>query len=428
MQDSTVSILKNVIQRTPKKTPTTLPVMAPRRALVLAKFSWLILSALSSHASIDAPSAGSLSLSFESYSQDEGPLPVRSGDARPLTEQVSQQPEDTAPEGPLPSFGSQGPAPLSIDAPVTVTPLDVLPPLSGPLLPSKRRRTWLLLSMGAVSGLAHVSCWFNYDFYANMMTGNSIRGTLAASRGDAHQALFFAAVVLSYLLGASIYRVLDLFLLSQSSDLSGAAQEAAGKSQFDRHKLRNLAWTSPLSLAVFCASDVAYRWMRRRASATAIMTIMIRLSSLAIGFGMVNAAAQESLNTVTNAATGHITRLGLGVVDRALLWRVGGGRKTAGLGSERVRPVSPVVAAARSSAEPTSTSCLFLAVLISSLAVSSVASRRRWIPLDELDPVLGTLFGALYATLLFWYTFPFVEPPWSLSFRIAAHPRINRGN
>jgi hypothetical protein len=167
-----------------------------------------------------------------------------------------------------------------------------------------------------------------------------------------------------------------------------------------------------ISLAIFCSSDVAYRWMGRHFSAKASKTIMLRLSSLAIGFGMVNAAAQDSLNTVTNAATGHITRLGLGVADRALLCRVGCAERAAKFGSERDRHVSPVVAAARSSADATITSGQFVAVLLSSLVISSIACRRRWIPLDELDPALGALFGILYATLLFWYTSPFVEPPW----------------
>jgi hypothetical protein len=271
-----------------------------------------------------------------------------------------------------------------------------------------------LLSLGAVSGLAHVLCSFKYEYYANMMTGNTIRGTLAASRGDANQALFFGSVVLSYLLGAAIYRALDLFLLCRSSDVSTYAQDAASDPvHFDRHKLRNLSWTAPISLSIFCCSDLAYRWMSRRASASASKTVMLRLSTLAAGFGMVNAAAQDALSTVTNAATGHITRLGLGVADRALLlWRVGRGAETAGVGSEQARRISPAVASARSSAEATRTSIQFLAVLISSLVISSIACRRGWIPLDELDPALGALFGTLYATVLFWYTSPFVEPPW----------------
>jgi hypothetical protein len=422
----------------PRSDPWCASVMAPWRSLVLANFSWLIISTQCSNQSIGPPSTVSLPLCLESKStpphqegvhHDVQVLHPRVGGAgrvrtagvdetekRPSPGQTSRNLEGAGPEGPPPLLDPHGPARLSIDAardnPVTSGLNLVLHAPSRPELPSQRRRTGLLLSLGAVSGLAHVLCSFKYEYYANMMTGNTIRGTLAASRGDANQAMFFGAVVLSYLLGASIYRALDLFLLHQSSDVSTSAQDAAADPYFDRHKLRNLSWTWPISLAIFCSSDVAYRWMGRRFSAKVSKTIMLRLSSLAIGFGMVNAAAQDSLNTVTNAATGHITRLGVGVADRALLWRVGCAEREAKFGSEVFRPVSPVVAAARSSADATSTSGQFLAVLLSSLVMSSIACRRRWIPLDELDPALGALFGILYATLLFWYTSPFVEPPW----------------
>jgi uncharacterized membrane protein YoaK (UPF0700 family) len=399
-------------------------VMAPRRALVLAHFSWLVLSSQCSNPAIGSPSTRSLPLSLESASKppydEEVPTTilqhrVEAGRVRADLDETEQRPL-TVPEG-IPSLlGEQAPELLRVDAsPVVTAALEVPPSLSSrQKIPSKRRRTGLLLSLGAVSGLAHVLCSFKYEYYANMMTGNTIRGTLAAARGDANQALFFGAVVLSYLLGGAIYRALDLFLLCRSRDITISAQDAASDPvRFDRHKLRNLSWTSPISLSIFCCSDLAYRWMSRRASASASKTVMLRLSTLAVGFGMVNAAAQDALSTVTNAATGHITRLGLGVVDRALLlWRVGHDEETAGVGSERVRRVSSAVAAARSSAEATRTSVQFLAALISSLVMSSVACRRGWIPLDELDPALGALFGALYATLLFWYTSPFVEPPW----------------
>jgi hypothetical protein len=421
----------------PPRDPWRASVMAPWRALVLANFSWLIIATQCSNQSIGPPSTRSVTLSLESKStppHQEGAHDVlhpRVGGAgrvrsagvgdetekRPSAVQISRHLEGDGPERPPPLSDPHGPARLSIDAaqdnPVTSGLNLVLHAPSRPGLPSQRRRTGLLLSLGAVSGLAHVLCSLKYEYYANMMTGNTIRGTLAASRGDANQAMFFGAVVLSYLLGTSIYRALDLFLLYQSNKVSTSAQSAAANpSQFDQRKLRNLSWTSPIALSIFCSSDVVYRWMCRHASAKASKTIMLRLSSLAIGFGVVNAAAQDSLNTVTNAATGHITRLGVGVADQALLWRVGCAERAAKFGSERDRPVSPVVAAARSSADATITSGQFLAVLLSSLVLSSIACRRRWIPLDELDPALGALFGVLYATLLFWYTSPFVEPPW----------------
>jgi hypothetical protein len=290
------------------------------------------------------------------------------------------------------------------------------------LLPTKRRITALVLLLGAISGLAHVLCSYLYEYYANMMTGNTIRWTLALSRNQWNHGFFFGAIVISYSAGASIFRGVYLYLLARTagSELSCRDWEPSDN---ERHKLRILSVLSPLSVVFFGVSDAVHRFLTHmvrpnqseHGNGNFLLPRLLRLMTLATGFGMINAATQDALGHVTNAATGHVTRLGVGLMDRvviALLSRRECWDDDRQIEGDADTTIPIVRKAAQNTAEATKLSGQFLIVLTSSLILSSVACRRGWIPLADLEPVIGIVFAVLYSTLLAWYTKPFVPSPW----------------
>lgn len=237
-----------------------------------------------------------------------------------------------------------------------------------------KKRTFILL-LGVVTGIAHVVCANQYEYYANMMTGNTIRLATAVSKGDAKQGWYFGTLVLSYGIGASLFGAVEAFGPSDTSN--GAIQD--DRDEQSSPVLRRMA---PVSFGVFAASDIVAR----------TLPAPYRLHCLAVGFGMINAATQNVLGTVTNAATGHITRVGTGMVDVAALCLA----RRRGL-----PPPNRII----SSVSSTILSARFVICLLLSIVGASKIYRLVLVqPWLEFLPPMGTTFGVLYAALLSWYT------------------------
>jgi uncharacterized membrane protein YoaK (UPF0700 family) len=240
-------------------------------------------------------------------------------------------------------------------------------------LQTKRKNRFISL-LAIVAGMADVACMKRFGFYANMMTGNTIRVGSAIVDLRWEEALFFGTVLISYTLGASLLRAISI-----RTKKSDTTQE--------RHT-HVLSFVAPLVLVIFCSADAI-------SSAFPLAFPPI----LALGFGLIDAAAMHATKLMTNAASGHWMKVGLGLADAVLhnCHHEGNGTKM----SLRVL-------------------FTFLASIICSSAGHRWLSLNPWVKL----PPLGASFGVLYAALLVWYAKSMERERSSLSLD-ATLPRVN---
>jgi uncharacterized membrane protein YoaK (UPF0700 family) len=243
------------------------------------------------------------------------------------------------------------------------------------LLRKKRKNTFTSL-LAIIAGMADVACVKRFGFYANMMTGNTIRvgSAIVDLRWD--EALFFGTVVTSYTLGASLLRGISTIQTKKTR---------IDDDDTERHALLSVA---PLVLVIFCSADVVSRAFPR-----AFPPI------LALGFGLMNAAAVDATKVVTNAVSGHCTNVGLGLADALLLFQPPG--------------------------KGTKASVRILLFFLSSIILSSAG--HRWLshnPWVKLPPV-GASFGVLYSALLIWYATSTQRERSSLPLDATTLPRVN---
>jgi len=157
---------------------------------------------------------------------------------------------------------------------------------------SKTNFTFLL---SFLSGSYEAISLIRYKCFANMMTGNTVRCWGALCQGATTEGCLYASMILSYVLGGSLYRILEK---SQSNNSSGRS-------------LTTRRLVLCISSSLFLLSDAIGRWRD-----------LSRLPVMALSFGLLNAAANVVTGTVTNAVTGHWTKVGVGLGD----WMSGGKR------------------------------------------------------------------------------------------------------
>lgn len=252
--------------------------------------------------------------------------------------------------------------------------LSVLPPFE----PSTRRKTVFITLLAVMTGFSDVLCSRRYDYFANMMTGNTIRFALSLSKSKWADVLYFGAMTSAYAMGVVLYRMLDIKLHENTSETTSKTTKS----------LTTLALLSPLSLVGFVLADVVGQLLPGKWF----------LPLLSITFGMVNAGVLESSGAVTNAVTGHIHKFGMGFTDHLVL-----GTRTKG----------------------TRTSLGFVGAFVATLTICSPI--YDWVEknpaLGSLLPPMGTTFGVLYALLLGWFTAP-VGLPLLRSYAKKVDPRL----
>ena len=138
-----------------------------------------------------------------------------------------------------------------------------------------------MVSLVALTGITEGICYRRFGFFPNMMTGNTVRCMDAL----ADMALL-GSMILSYISGGALFQLIP---------------KAAEKGKSYSH----LAWVAGIALFVLGLSDFV-----------AVTFDRWRMPLLAIGFGLINAAANDSVGSVTNAVTGHWTKIGLGTAER----------------------------------------------------------------------------------------------------------------
>jgi hypothetical protein len=122
-----------------------------------------------------------------------------------------------------------------------------------------------------------------------------------------------------------------------------------------------------------------------------------RLPPLAFGFGMINAASGHLFGgAVTNAITGHMSKLGMGLAE-SLLMMAGGSS------SSKSHPSSSALL--RTTAWGLATFCLSLVTTLGLLRVVEGQQEQStsWLILERLPP-LGLSLGLVYGTLFTGYS------------------------
>ncbi|KAL7556509.1 hypothetical protein ACA910_000972 [Epithemia clementina (nom. ined.)] len=210
-----------------------------------------------------------------------------------------------------------------------------------------------LLVLG--SGAANVVTFKTFGFYASMMTGNIMRLCMSLVDLRLGDAVFFASTVMSYTAGAAFFRFLTI------------------RHERSWHKCRRRLFgqVSLTVLLMFAIADllghvlpVPERWMGL---------------FLGLGFGFVNAVSVEETSVITWAATGHINKIAMGIIDGLLL---GEKKPKAFDGNVRVVVIFML-------------SVVLSAALWKTLAPLPAVSRLR--------PPVGTFIGLFYAALFGGY-------------------------
>lgn len=211
------------------------------------------------------------------------------------------------------------------------------------------RRDTLICLFAMMSGATGVLCYHTLGFCAHMITGFIYRLMRSVSDADWFAALSHALLVIGYALGASLFRVLELY-----------------------HERKGTTEVLPMSTALaalpfFCLSD----------HSDAIGSVVNLVGPvMAIGFGIINAFSLNHLKSVTNAATGHLTRLSMGSVDAFIL-----GTQT------------------------NYTSLRYLLSFVVSVMVSTILCRIFTVMGSPIPlPPMGFSIGMTYAVLLLWYS------------------------
>jgi uncharacterized membrane protein YoaK (UPF0700 family) len=220
---------------------------------------------------------------------------------------------------------------------------------------SGRRKDRLISMLGVMSGLSWVLCQRRFGMFTNMMSGNMSRFANALADSNWKEALFYLSLVFSYTLGVCIFRVFDL-------DRETPVDEKTFNLPIPRGVV-------PAAVAVFVLADLVD---------LSGLPAGYMLSFLSIGFGIINTISQTVIGSITNAATGHLTRVGLGVVDSLVL----------GVPLLKTR----------------GTSIRFIGAFLTSVLATSILYNRIAASGLTLPPMMGSTIGILYAVLLTWYS------------------------
>lgn len=165
--------------------------------------------------------------------------------------------------------------------------------LEEPAAVAKRRRRhqpWtqsqiqntFVYSLMAISGFIEGFCIKKHGCFPNLMTGTILKLAEAVSSFQWSEARFFVSMVAAYMVGGSVF---------------GAWK---GSNKHNGSNSSTLIGVSVLSTVAFLLSDVLGKHAK--------------LPLLAAGFGILNAGTLDIGAGVTNAMTGHVTRIGKGLV------------------------------------------------------------------------------------------------------------------
>ena len=163
----------------------------------------------------------------------------------------------------------------------------------------------LAVLMAFTTGWANIGCMMRFDAFGTMMTGNSLQMALLFAQGKWQGFLYYVSLVVAYVYGVLLYRVLDIAMGERSTPTRVA----------------------PVVFALFLLTDViswavdyaesSYFWCTETESpwSEEMRSQEWRKNSpvipLSVGFGMVNALSMDVTRYVTNAVTGNYQKIGM---------------------------------------------------------------------------------------------------------------------
>ena len=223
------------------------------------------------------------------------------------------------------------------------------------------------------------------------MTGNTVKLLDALMDFKWKEALWGLTMLAAYVGGGALYQAVVL----QTSNDKDKVKDAVVDS--NHRTCRALNTVARLSLLIFGMADVVhFGWLQPRLGPLS----QWRLPILSLGFGLINAASTNLLGGVTNAITGHWTKIGLGLTETLLL-RLQQNKTTL--------PQLQQLQHQSSAAVSFSTSAWGLTTFVTCLVSTSVLLRAMesqsfsWLSWNRLPP-MGFTLGLVYAALLTGYS------------------------
>jgi uncharacterized membrane protein YoaK (UPF0700 family) len=221
------------------------------------------------------------------------------------------------------------------------------------------KKNLFIFALLTLTGISEAICFRRFGCFPNMMTGNTVRSMTFLADLEFEKALFHAALIASYVAGGGLFTIMDVISNKKTNN------------ELQKDSKSTLPLVAGVGLVLFCGSDVLNKLM---------VNARAGLPILALGYGMINAATLNVVGTVTNAITGHWTKVGLGVGDY-------------------------LVDPKQKGAFPTISAGCVLAFCLSVVSTGIVFNRIVARPtLLARMPPFGTSFGLLYAILLIWYS------------------------
>jgi uncharacterized membrane protein YoaK (UPF0700 family) len=241
------------------------------------------------------------------------------------------------------------------------------------------KKNLFIFSLVTLTGISEAICFRRFGCFPNMMTGNTIRSLTFLADLEFEKALFHAALIFSYVIGGGLFQIINVLLVTSNNKTNNNSNN---KQLLPKDVKSTLPLVAGVGLTLFCGSDLLNKLM---ANARAGLPI------LALGYGMINAATLNVVGAVTNAITGHWTKVGLGVGDYIV-------------DHTKARGGSSSSSSSKGSFPTTSTGCVAafsLSVVVTGLLFNRIVARPA---LLARMPPFGTSFGVLYAILLTWYS------------------------
>lgn len=224
----------------------------------------------------------------------------------------------------------------------------------------EHKKHWFVFGLVTISGIIEAICNRKFGCHANMMTGNTVKCMDALAAQKLNAVLKLSCVIVCYILGGAIF--------------FGIRHLAVRYYHLHYSVLLVVA-----RIACFCfgCSDLIARNLKPGFQQT-----IMRLMALSLGWGMINAAANEQLGFVTFAVTNHYTEVGLGTAEYILF----GGQFPGGWHTSMLTLVA-----------------FLLSLFCTNIAQTKLQDKPHW---NTKLPPLGMSLGIMYYLLFSWYSLP----------------------
>ena len=241
----------------------------------------------------------------------------------------------------------------------------------------------MVLALMSMSGIIEAICWRQYKCFPNMMTGHTVKVLDALAGWMWEDALWGTTMIVSYFLGGTLYKIIQLLQQPQLQQLQPSKDNPSQTAVIPNTLMAVARW----SMVWFCMSDLLEGRL-------GVAHSLWRLPLLSVGFGMINAATMDIWGAVTNAVTGHWTKMSTGLAEGLVL------------GSNGVGQASKMSAACMASFAislmATSGLMQWLGRSATTGNIGSGLARVQSIILERLPP-LGTTLGLIYGVLFTGY-------------------------